>query len=113
MYWIFSSLMTYGLLWIWHRTDTKASKPNIPIFPFPSVRSLLSIRRKVRNFTRERYPKPLAREAECAGIEHRLKLIAYFPFYLLLGPITMLFLALPIRQQELRLNAPTDGMKPV
>ncbi len=108
LYWVLASLTTCAVLWIWNRNDQKAWAPNAAIYPFPSVASLLSIRRGTPHFAKQRYPKSLARKARLHRILDRAKLVVYLPLYILIGPFAMLILSLPIRQKEMRLKFPAQ-----
>jgi len=108
--WILAGFLASAILWVWNRNDRKAWAPTIPIFPFPSVKFLLSVRRRVGNFARTRYPKSMARKANLHRYLDKMMLILRSPLWLAFAPLALLFMALPIRQQEMRLKTPVDSV---
>lgn len=108
LYWFLSGFVTCTLLWVWNRNEIKPWSPDIPIFPFPSVRAIFSARRQVPNFARKRYPKSMARKAKLHGYLDNMMWFLRLPLWVLMAPLALFFLALPIRRQEMRLKMPGD-----
>jgi hypothetical protein len=110
LYWVLAGFVACTLVWVQIRNERKAWSPIIPIFPFPSVSAVLSVRRQVPNFARTRYPKSMARKAKLHFYLDKMMWFLRLPLWLLGAPLALLLLALPIRQQEMRLKMPAGSV---
>lgn len=110
VYWIVSGFVVLALFRILLQNDERAFAPKRPIFPFPSVGALFSVRRQVPEFARERYTKSMSRKAAKHSFLNKIMWILWSPVWVAMAPLGLLLLALPIRQWEMRLKMPADGV---
>lgn len=109
VYWIGSGLLVLGLFRILLHNDERVFAPKRPIFPFPSVKALFSVRRQVPEFAKERYPPSLSRKAAKHAFLNKIMWILWSPVWVAMAPLGLLLLALPIRQWEMRVKMPGAG----
>ena len=84
----------------------KPSPAKIAITPFPSIASLLSIRRRVTMFARKRYPKSIAGRRIRNPFVETVRWIPTGVLWLVFSPIVLLIQMLPHRQLEPRIEMP-------
>ena len=106
--WLLAGFTALVLLWVRRHNDLKVAQPSFPVFPFPSINSLLATRRQVTRFTRKRYPQSLLRRAKLHHYLDQAMWVLRGPLLIAFAPLLLFFLVLPIRQQEMRLNLPTS-----
>jgi hypothetical protein len=112
LYWILSGLVPWVLLWVHNHNASKTWAAKIPIVPFPSVKSLLSVRRQVVDFVKKRYPESMSRKAKMHWYPDKMMWIVRIPLWVVCAPLYLLVMALPIRQTEMRLRIPADNVQP-
>jgi hypothetical protein len=99
------------LAWFNGRREWAEAKTQARLAPFPSVQSLLGIRRQVAGFTRNRYPRALA------GKRIRSRMTAWIMFlptrlvWLMFAPVVLFFQTLPERESEIRIKMPEVSAK--
>ncbi len=102
--WLLAGFAVSVLLWVRTHIDMKAAAPNFPLFPFPSLKSLLATRRQVTRFARKRYPQSLLRRAKLHRYLDKAMWVLRGPLLVALAPLLLFALVLPIRQQEMKLR---------
>lgn len=109
--WLLAGLAGLVLLWVWNHNDIKAAAADFPVFPFPSLKSLLATRRQVTRFARKRYPQSLLRRAKLHRYLDKAMWVLRGPLLMAFAPLLLLILVLPLRQQSMRLNPPLGTAK--
>ena len=102
--WLLAGFAAMVLLWVERHNDLKAAQPSFPVFPFPSINSLLTTRRRVTCFTRKRYPQSLLRRAKLHRYLDHAMWVLRGPLLMAFAPLLLFFMVLPIRQQEMKLH---------
>lgn len=78
----------------------------IAIIPFPSVASLLFIRRGVVRFTRRRYPRELARRLIRHWVADKMMWVPWRIVLLVCSPMVLFFQMLPDRVFDTKIKMP-------
>lgn len=89
-----------SLLIAWLNRRRRAHATNsldVALTPFPSISSLLSVRRQVRNFTRNRYPQSICRRQVRDPQFNALMNIPLAVAWCLFSPLVLFFQMLPER----------------
>ena len=100
---------TRGIWGIGFRNLFRKDRPSaaeIAITPFPSVSSILSLRRRVAGFTRKRYPRTIAPRRIRSPLEQTLTWILSGMVIVMFSPILFISLLLPLNQYEPRVRLP-------
>lgn len=90
-----------------HRDEPSAAE--IAIVPFPSISSLLSLRRRVEAFPRRRYPGGIAMRKIRNVYLEKLMLIPWTVLAFILSPVFLLFRVLRRGHLELRITMPQSS----
>ncbi|HEX2950775.1 MAG TPA: hypothetical protein VHV83_14610, partial [Armatimonadota bacterium] len=99
--------LTSMLLAFWgNREMRKRELAELSLSPFPSVASILKIRRQVRSFSRRHYPHAIQDRQIRDPLFTRCLLIPWWIAWLLFAPIPLLFQALPERLGETQVVLP-------
>lgn len=106
VYTLLSGAVSMFVMWSGLRGLEKPSAAEIAITPFPSIASLLSIRRRVTMFARKRYPKSIAGRRIRNPFVEKVRCIPTGILWLVFSPIVLLIQALPQRQLEPRIKMP-------
>lgn len=77
--------------------------------PFPTFKSLLSVRRKIRGFQKLTYPSIIAGRRVRSLIAARLPWLFWIPMWLLFSPIILFLQLLPEKESETTLTTPELG----
>ena len=77
--------------------------------PFPSIRSLFSIRRQVAGFSKSKYPDALANRSIRGPIEDKLMWIRWTVMGLMFSPVALFFQMLPKAESETRIRMPAES----
>ena len=100
------------LAWFNSRRQTKEMPAReIALAPFPSVSSLLSVRRKVASFVKVRYPASIVGRRIRDPIIDRLMWVPRFVAWCMFSPVVLFFQMLPERELETRIKMP--GCPPI
>ena len=87
-----------------HREEPSAAE--IAIMPFPSISSLLWLRRRVKVFPRSRYPRGIAKRRIRNFLVEKLMCIPWIVVMFVLSPVVLLFRILRRSHLELRITMP-------
>ena len=74
--------------------------------PFPSIRSLLSVRRSVPDLARTRYPRSVSGRRVRSPVEGKLMWIPWTMLWLMFSPVALFFQMLPERECETGITMP-------
>jgi len=88
--------------------EDRPSAAEIAITPFPSISSILSLRRTVEGFTRRRYSQRIAARRMRGPIEETVQWILGAKTMIILFPILFIVLMLPLDQYEPRIKMPNQ-----
>jgi hypothetical protein len=95
------------LAWLNSRRQRKTtSTREIALKPFPRVRSLLAVRRRVGGFSRRRYPEAIASRKVRDPIINKLMWIPWSIAWCMFSPIALFFQMLPTKRRETRITIP-------
>ncbi len=101
------------LLGYWsNRTAKRNSRIEIALTPFPSIASLLAVRRAVRAFRKNEYPSNLRSRSIRSPIAGKIMLLPAKLMWLILAPIPLLFQMLPQTETETRIRMPEPPARP-
>jgi len=102
----------FSMLLAWlksrHRKRTTPAAETA-LAPFPSVRSLLAIRRSVPAFRRKRYPRSLKGRTIRDPLIDKLMWIPWTMAWWMFSPVAIFFQMLPERESETRIKVPESG----
>ena len=84
----------------------KASVSKLAIAPFPSISSMVSLRRKMKEFGRSRYPEELVGRSIRHSFIEMMMLVWSGMWALIFSPIIFIGLLLPLNQYEPRIKMP-------
>jgi hypothetical protein len=87
-------LVSMALAWS-NKWRHSTQKREAAVEPFPSVRTLSSVRRSVKSFVRRRYPKELAGRRVRDRVTSALLWLPLVPVWVMFAPIALLVQALP------------------
>ncbi len=90
-------LVFMALQWF-DRSRYRAQKRKAALEPFPSVGTLLLLRRSLKDFVRKRYPKALAGRRIRGPEASTLMWIGSVPLWLILSPLLLMIRMLPERR---------------
>ena len=88
------------------RMDRQTTVVESALTPFPSVASLLSVRRQVAGFARAMYPKCLGGRRTRDRFIERLMWILWSMAWCMFSPVALFFQMLPKRRLETRIKTP-------
>jgi hypothetical protein len=95
------------LLAYWERREAKApSGIEVAVAPFPSISSLLSVRRTIPGFPRRRYPPGLQGRRIRSPWETKVMLIPARLMWLMFAPVILFFQMLPQVEAPTRVRMP-------
>jgi hypothetical protein len=91
-----------SMLLAWHgrREWRLHHKAELVTTPFPTISSLLTVRRRVPTFRKLRYPPSLANRRIRAPFVEAVTLIPFHAAWLLFAPVALLFQLLPDREKQ-------------
>jgi len=92
------------LAWWGRRGLTKRTRLELALAPFPSVGSLMRIRRRVPAFSKKRYPIDIQGRVIRDAWTYRFMMVPAAVMWLMCAPIVLLFQALPRRTTEIRIE---------
>lgn len=75
------------------------------LFPFSSFTELLTARRSIAHFVKQRYPSEIANRQIRTKTMEAILWFQWYMIWLLLSPIALLFQTLPLRQSTTRVTA--------
>jgi len=99
-------LVSMALTWWASRGERKDDGMADVTTPFPSVSSLLSVRRRVPGFQRRRYPRAIVGRRIRGRLLERALMLQWGVTWLMLAPIPLLFQMLPKRESETVVRMP-------
>jgi hypothetical protein len=103
-------VVSMAIWWFnFRRTKKAAATAQAALDPFPTLRSLLSVRRKTRDFERMKYPNVIADRRIRGPIEERLPWIVWVPLWLMFSPIVLLVQMVPKKESETAVITPELG----
>ena len=100
-----------SMLLAWHVTSKQQrsfSSKEIALTPFPSINSLLSLRRRVRNFTKLKYPDEIANREIRSSLSYHISLLPFRFTWLLFSPVILFFQMMPEKEYETQIKMPEE-----
>jgi hypothetical protein len=106
-YALFSGSASMLLAWFnsRHRKRTISATAHA-ITPFPSITSLLTIRRRVADFARKKYPKAISGRRIRHPLVDKIMWIPWMSIWLTFSPVVLFFQMLPDKETEARIKIP-------
>gem|GEM_PF-765435 len=101
----FFGVLSIPLAWSGNRADRPPLEESLRI-PFPSVGSMLSVRRSVAGFRRRRFPKGLEPRRIRSRVAERAMWVPSLVAWLLWSPVVLLGQSIPERVTETRILLP-------
>jgi hypothetical protein len=92
------------LSWFNRRRERVTALRGMRLTPFPSVRSLLAVRRQVAGFTRIHYPRMLAGKRIRSRLAGWFMLLPSYLMWLMFSPLVLACQALPERESEIQIK---------
>ena len=99
---VVSMLLSY---WA-NRSEKPPSRIEVALTPFPSMASLLAVRRAVTHFSRKKYPSNLRSRTIRSPIAGKIMLLPIKLMWLLFAPIPLLFQMIPLTETTTRIKMP-------
>lgn len=101
------------LLGYWaNRVRRRLSKTEIALTPFPSVASLLSVRRATAGFSKRRYPSDIKSRTIRSPVATKVMLLPAKILWLLFAPIPLLCQMFPQTETTTRIKMPEPSARP-
>lgn len=101
------------LAWLNSRRQRKTSSTaETALTPFPTVRSLLAVRRRVGGFVKHRYPKRIVSRRIRDPLIDKLMWVLWSIAWCMFSPVALFFQMLPGRGCETRVTMPEPGAPP-
>jgi hypothetical protein len=94
------------------RRCKRVTAVEVALMPFPSVSSLLSVRRNVPDFVRRRYPKEIGGRRIRGPLLNTIVRVTSALMWLMFSPVVLFFQMLPERESETRIRLPQGSEEP-
>ena len=95
------------IAWLGSRRREKELRSiEIALTPFPSVSSLLTVRRRVSGFVRRRYPVEIAGRRIRSPIDEKLMLAPWFVLWCVFSPVVLFLQMMPDPDSQTRIGMP-------
>ncbi len=115
---LFADALPFGppsmlLAWFSSRRRRKTICANeIALTPFPTVSSLLAVRRRVGGFMKHRYPKAIIGRRIRNSVIDKLMWVPWSIAWCMFSPVALFFQMLPTRDSETRIKMPEQTPPP-